>query len=99
MELKHKILQKLDNYLENASEEDIKADWEYLRQFNEPSEKELLHDNIFTEDKRLMDELSRLKAKINKMCSDWFVKYYTNPDGEYAEYADEWVYNPSNPEV
>lgn len=96
---KHKILQKLDDYLENASEEVLKADWEYLKRFNEPSEEELLHDNIFTEDRRLMDELSRLKAKINKMCSDWFAKYYTNPDGEYAGYADEWVYNPSNPEV
>lgn len=96
---KHKILQKLDRYLENASEEDLKADWEYLKQFNEPSEEELLHDNIFTEDLRIKNLVDSLRSEISKKCSDWFVKYYANPDGEYAEYANEWVYNPSNPDV
>ena len=96
---KHKILQKLDRYLENASEEVLKADWEYLKQFNEPSEEELLHDNIFTEDLRIKNLVDNLRSEISKKCSDWVAKYYTNPDDEYVEYANEWVYNPSKPDV
>lgn len=31
----HPILEKLEHYLNNISEEQLKEDWEYLKQFNE----------------------------------------------------------------
>ena len=32
---KHKILEKLDNYLNNATPEQLAADWEELKQYNQ----------------------------------------------------------------
>jgi len=35
MAKKHKILQKLDEYLNNATPEQLDADWEKLKQYNQ----------------------------------------------------------------
>lgn len=35
MEKKHPILQKLDNYLSNVSEEQLQKDWKELKQYQE----------------------------------------------------------------
>lgn len=57
------ILKKLNEYLENASEEDLRKDWEYLKQFNEgpgPDMQDVLEKALI-----------RLRGKNKFKVGDW----------------------------
>lgn len=65
-----KILEKLNEYLENASEEQLEKDWEYLKQFNEggPEMEDILKK-----------ALTRKRGKNKFKVGDW-IAIGDNPD-------------------
>lgn len=65
-----KILEKLNEYLKNASEEQLEKDWEYLKQFNEegPEMRDILEK-----------ALTRLRGKNKFNVGDW-IAIGDNPD-------------------
>lgn len=66
MAKKHKILQKLDEYLDNASPEQLAADWEELKQYNQ-------------EGPEMLDCLPKTEHSMGVI--DWKCDPITNPNG------------------
>ena len=66
MAKKHKILQKLDEYLDNASPEQLAADWEVLKQYNQ-------------EGPEMLDCLARAEEQ-SVGTIDWKCKPISSPD-------------------
>lgn len=105
MENKHPILQKLEEYLNNASEEQLKKDWEELKQYNQsgpemldclPMPNGISCDNIFLENLRLKKRIAEIEKEIDKKCEGWCILHY--PPDESTFYGGRWAHTLNNPD-
>ena len=101
----HAILRKLEEYLNGTTEEQLKNDWEELKQYNQsgPEMLDCLNmpngiscDNIYLENLRLKKRIAEIEKEIDKKCELWCEEHY--PLGESTFYGGRWTHSLNNPD-
>ena len=94
MEKKHKILQKLDEYLDNATPEQLEKDWAELEKYNHDGTEMLdVLPSFYNEETQLLREVLELEYRATgattRLADEYIQKLYEN-EGKWIEIHDHY---------